>query len=72
MRPGELLSRNLFPIEFSQNSPSDMGKREYFCTADGRFRDAEMIYSPSILVLLMDTAEEERARAAMLKSETPG
>ncbi len=27
---------------------------------------------PSILVLLMDTAEEERARAAMLKNETPG
>jgi len=44
MRPGELLSRNLFPIEFSQNSPSYMGKREYFCTADGQFRDAETIY----------------------------
>jgi len=49
-----------------------MGKREYFCTADGRFRDAEMIYSPSILVLLINTAEEERARAAVLKSKKPG
>ena len=26
---------------------------------------------PSILVMLMDTAEEERARAAVLKGETP-
>jgi len=72
MRPGQLISRNLFPIEFSQNRPSYMGNREYFCTADGRFRDAEMIYSPSILVLLINTAEEERARAAVLKSKTPG